>query len=225
MSCASIARPADPLSAVRGLKSVLARQGTIVASYRAYRGRKLGPYYRLIYRAEGRQCSVYLGKSEKILHRVRRLLEKLQKPQQIRRSVMHAAKTAEVAMKQHMAQFRIELLRVGLQLRGFTVRGWRRFRALRQTGFTSLVPKLQLGNPRSPGCQPATSCTPHAPREGGCIPLDPNQKLFARLLRLLSFQPPMRGPTLPNCPFGHPADQKTPQTTSGTSFSDINHFL
>jgi hypothetical protein len=252
MPSASVARPADPLSAVRALKSVFARQGTIVASYRAYRGHKLGPYYRLIYRAAGRQCSVYLGKSEKILAQVRRLLEKLQKPLKSRQILQHAQKTAQADLKRHMAQFRIDLLRVGLQLRGYSVRGWRRFRALRSTSLVpnlqlgnprslvsklqlSLVPNLQLGNPcspgsqpvqiRGPGCQPAFLCTPHAPREGVCLPLGPNPKLLTRLLRLLSFQPPMRGPTLPNCPFDYPADQKTPPTPSGTSFSGINRFL
>jgi hypothetical protein len=186
MSSLSTALPASPLIAVRALKTVFARQGTIVASFRTYNGRKLGPYYRLAYRTEGRQRSIYLGKSKKILRQVRRLLEKLQKPMQTKRHLRHAQKTFQEVMKKHMAQFRIDLLKVGLQLRGYTARGWRRYRRL---------VRLQ--------------CTPHAPREGCCPPHAPYQGLRTRLLNLLSsFQPPTRGSISQNCPFATPVDQK-----------------
>ncbi|MBN2579784.1 MAG: DUF1678 domain-containing protein [Pirellulales bacterium] len=192
MSSTPIALPADPLKAVRAMKSVLARQGTIIASYRTYRGQKLGPYYRLAFRDEGRQRSIYLGKSEIILRQVRNLLEKLQKPLKTRHNLRHAQKVMQAAMKKHMARFRVDLLRVGLQLRGYAVRGWRRYRRLR------------------------SQRTPQAPRDG----------LRNRLLRLLSaFQPPMRGPTLPNCPFAAPVDQKTSTTACGLYSSTTNHFL
>jgi hypothetical protein len=130
MSSFSIAIPASPLKAIRALKSVFSRQGTVVASYRTYNGRKLGPYYRLAYRIEGRQRSIYLGKSKKILRQVRRLLEKLQKPMQTKRHLRQAQKTFQEVLKKHMAQFRIDLLKVGLQLRGYAARGWRRYRCL-----------------------------------------------------------------------------------------------
>jgi hypothetical protein len=121
----------SPLEAVRALQSVFSRQGTIVASWQTYRGRKLGPYYRLAYRADGRQRSIYLGKSKNLLRQVRRLLDKLQKPSKTSRILRHAQKTAQADLKTHMAQFRIELLKVGLQLRGYAARGWRRWRAMR----------------------------------------------------------------------------------------------
>jgi hypothetical protein len=138
------------LQKIRRLKRIFARQGAIVESWRYKNGLKIGPYYRLAYRAAGRQCSIYLGKSEKILGQVRRLLEKLQNPLKTRRILHRAQKAAQADLKRHMAQFRIDLLKVGLQLRGYAVRGWRRFRALRRTG-----------------CQPVPQRTPHAPREGG----------------------------------------------------------
>jgi hypothetical protein len=142
MPASSPALRRSPLQAVRALKNVFSRQGTIVASWQTYRGRKLGPYYRLAYRADGRQRSVYLGKSKNLLRQVRRLLEKLQKPAKTRQALHTAEKVVQSALKKHMAQFRIDLLKVGLQLRGYAVRGWRRFRALR---------------------------APHAPREGDGI--------------------------------------------------------
>ncbi len=48
---------------ILGLKSLFSRQGTVIATWRDYHGRKLGPYYRLAWRDSGRQCSLYLGAS------------------------------------------------------------------------------------------------------------------------------------------------------------------
>ena len=57
----------------------LSRQGTVVEAYRTYRGRKLGPYYRLAYRdRDGRQRSIYLGASAELAEQVRRLLVECQ---------------------------------------------------------------------------------------------------------------------------------------------------
>jgi hypothetical protein len=130
MSSPSPAFAHSPLNAIRTLKNIFSRQGTIVASFRTYNGRKLGPYYRLAYRAEGCQRSIYLGKSKKILRQVRRLLEKLQKTVKTKRFMCQAQKTFQKMMKKHQAQFRIDLLKVGLQLRGYAARGWRRYRRL-----------------------------------------------------------------------------------------------
>jgi hypothetical protein len=124
---------ASPLNTIRRLRAVFSRQGTIVASWRSYNGRQLGPYYRLAYRIDGRQCSLYLGKSKNLLRQVRRLLDKFQKYANTRRILRHAQQLAQKDLRNHLAQFRIELLRAGLQLRGYAARGWRRFRALRNS--------------------------------------------------------------------------------------------
>jgi hypothetical protein len=124
------------------IRHLLARQGSIVQSWRYKNGRKTGPYFRLAYRDEGRQRSIYLGKSPPILDQVRRLLEKFQKPTKIRQILHQAQKTLQPGFKNHQAQFRLELQKIGLELRGSVIRGWRRFRAYR---------------------------TPLAPREDGCL--------------------------------------------------------
>ncbi|MBN2581188.1 MAG: hypothetical protein JXB10_19560 [Pirellulales bacterium] len=127
--------PRSPLQTIRALRQVLARQGAIVASWRTYNGRKLGPYYRLAYRAEGRQCSLYLGKSSRLVRQARRLLEKIQKTTKTQRMFRNAQRVFQKYMRRHQARFRIQLLQVGLQLRGYAVRGWRRWRArLRSQG-------------------------------------------------------------------------------------------
>jgi hypothetical protein len=121
---------ACPLKTIRRLRNVFARQGAIVASWRTYNGRKLGPYYRLTYRVDGRQCSLYLGKSKNLLRQVRRLLDKLQNYAKTRRVLRQVKQAAQKNLRNHLAQFRIEMLRIGLQPHGYDARGWRRFLAL-----------------------------------------------------------------------------------------------
>lgn len=56
----------------------LAAQGTLVASWKTHQGKRLGPYYRLAYRVDGKQKSIYLGSSEWLVAQVRELLASLQ---------------------------------------------------------------------------------------------------------------------------------------------------
>ena len=59
---------------------LFAKQGSVVETWRAYHGRKLGPYYRLAYRDGGRQRSIYLGASKERARRVQAALSALQHP-------------------------------------------------------------------------------------------------------------------------------------------------
>ena len=43
---------------VHDLQSVLGRQGEVTASWRVYRGKRLGPYWRPVYQHEGRSRSL-----------------------------------------------------------------------------------------------------------------------------------------------------------------------
>ncbi len=101
-----------------------ARQGAVVASWRYYQGRKLGPYYRLAYREEGRQRFIYLGRAEGLAQAVRDLLAALQRPL-CRRRLFDALRTqAREMLRQAKASMAEELAKWGLRLKGFEVRGW-----------------------------------------------------------------------------------------------------
>ncbi len=102
------------------------RQGSIVATWRTYRGRRLGPYYRLVWRENGRQRTLYLGRQGPIVDEVRRLLGIIQAPTRLQRII-----------RKRRAGFRREVLRPlkryldetflvyggGLYLKGWELRG------------------------------------------------------------------------------------------------------
>ena len=106
-------------------RPLLAKQGTIVASWRTYQGRRLGPYYRLAYREAGRQCSIYLGCAVDLVRRVQATLAEFQ--QSLRQSQifsrLHSA--ARKALRASKERLRNQLAAVGIRLKGFEFRGVR----------------------------------------------------------------------------------------------------
>ena len=59
--------------------------GSVGSKWRNYRGRRLGPYFRLRYCQDGRERSLYLGRSEELAEEVRGLLADLQRRRIFRR--------------------------------------------------------------------------------------------------------------------------------------------
>lgn len=110
---------------------LFATQGTIVASWKIHAGKRLGPYYRVAYRLDGKQKSLYLGVSEWLVAKVRELLASLQSPfrqYQVMQRLKRQARRAVAESKKRLA----ELLRAtfGAATKGWEFRGV--FRALAQ---------------------------------------------------------------------------------------------
>jgi hypothetical protein len=106
-------------------RSLLSTQGVIVASWRSYQGRRLGPYHRLAYREQGRQRSLYLGCAIDLVRLVRRTLTEFQRTlceTQVFRRLRSAARKALRASKDRLRQ---HLAAVGIRLQGFEFRGVR----------------------------------------------------------------------------------------------------
>ena len=110
---------------VRAHLDVFGRQGAIVATWCEHQGRKLGPYYRLAWREEGRQRSRYLGCSTWVVERVRELLARVQQELRQSRQLRRLERTARAAIRWSKGLLRKELGRLGLWLKGFEVRGGR----------------------------------------------------------------------------------------------------
>ena len=111
---------------------LFARQGAVVATWRRRDGRTFGPYYRLAYRQDVRQCSVYLGRAGQLVTQVRQLLAALQRPMRQQRLHARVCRRIRSALRLQKRRCAALLRPFGLRLKGFEVRGWRtsRFRCL-----------------------------------------------------------------------------------------------
>lgn len=107
--------------------AVLSRQGSVHQSCRYYRGRRLGPFYRLIYRQGGRQWSVYLGRDEGLANEVRQALRKMQAQLQRDRAMDRQLALVKATLKKQKQALDPELHRRGLYRKGNEIRGWRHF--------------------------------------------------------------------------------------------------
>lgn len=132
--------PALRLIAAR--PDIFARQGHIAASYRRRNSKTFGPYYRLSYRENGRQRSVYLGVAGTLVDHVRRQLSILQTPLVQRRSLQRLQRSIRASLRTEKLHLATLLRPFGLRLKGFEVRGWR-FSPLR-----NLFPRRRFFAPR-----------------------------------------------------------------------------
>jgi len=113
------------LGLIASRPTLFARQGAVVATWRKYRGRRLGPYFRLAYREAGRQCSVYLGRASRVVEAVRARLAELQRPLKRSRIYRQARAQIKASLGPVKRELDRRLRRVGLYMKGFEVRGWR----------------------------------------------------------------------------------------------------
>lgn len=104
----------------------LSRGGAVVAGWRVYRGCRLGPYFRLTCRTEGRQRSCYLGADPKLANQVREELRRLQAPLVAERRLNGQRRSLRRELARQRQFLEDELQAFGLWLQGGEVRGWRR---------------------------------------------------------------------------------------------------
>jgi hypothetical protein len=132
--------PALRLIAAR--PDLFARQGHVAASYRRRAARTFGPYYRLSYRQNGRQCSVYLGVAGPLIERVRQAIDALQRPGVQHRALLRLRRSIRASLRAQKLDLAALLRPLGLRLKGFEVRGWR------FSPFRSLFPRRRRYIPR-----------------------------------------------------------------------------
>ena len=105
---------------------LFAAQGSVAATWRSYCGRRLGPYFQLIYRRHGRKRAIYLGRSLQIADRVREILDRLQAPHHRRRLLKRLTARARSSLRLWKDRLRSALSPWGITLKGFEFRGVRR---------------------------------------------------------------------------------------------------
>ena len=113
-------------SQILATKQVFAFQGTVEAECRVHRGKRLGPYFRVRYRADGRRRSIYLGRSAELAELVRQLLAAIRGLRREQLASRRRMRQARAALRSHKA----EMARL-LATRGITLKGWE-FRGIRR---------------------------------------------------------------------------------------------
>jgi hypothetical protein len=104
---------------------LFARQGSVSPTWRRRNGITFGPYYRLSYRDDGRQCAIYLGRDGPLVQRVRQQLQEAQEPARQKRIFDRIEREARSALRANNRRLAALLRPLGLRLKGFEVRGWR----------------------------------------------------------------------------------------------------
>ena len=140
--------------------ALFATQGAVLATWRTYRGRRLGPYFRVSWRERGRQRSIYLGRSEELASRVRRLLDDRHRPRREKRRFERLKAQVRASLRRCKARLKEELAMIGIHLKGFEFRGAARALARRQPpGFRARITK-----------DPHNRCNPTNRRESPATP-------------------------------------------------------
>lgn len=117
--------PHPAIALLSSRPALFRRQGSVAESWRRRGQKTFGPYYRLSYREDGRQKSVYLGRAGKLVAKVRDMLAGLR--QSLRQSQAWQRCRWQVLEKVRENKNRLSTLlgSLGLRMQGFEVRGWR----------------------------------------------------------------------------------------------------
>ncbi len=101
------------------------RHGAVVATWRNYRGRRLGPYFRLAWREHRRQRSIYLGREGPLVQHVRSRLGWIQRDRSWRRDIARQRRELLRPLRQFMAES-VRLYAPGFYFKGWELRGFGR---------------------------------------------------------------------------------------------------
>jgi hypothetical protein len=102
-----------------------ANVGLVVPTWKYYKGRKLGPYYRLQFRLQGRTRHVYLGREGPRVQAVRERLAELHAVLARRRMYDKMVKRARAQVHVDLAALQRQLAAAGLRSKAIQVRGLR----------------------------------------------------------------------------------------------------
>jgi tRNA/tmRNA/rRNA uracil-C5-methylase (TrmA/RlmC/RlmD family) len=118
----------DILQTLAARPDLFGRQGVVVATWRSYRGRRLGPYYRVEFRHGDKHQSIYLGACAGFAEEVRQWLRDLKRPIRQERAYRRERAKLRAVLRRQKHRLDVELEKIGLYLKGYEVRGFRRAR-------------------------------------------------------------------------------------------------
>jgi hypothetical protein len=118
----------DPWSILMGLGmsrtevDCLQDQGFVAAEYRTYQGARLGPYYKLRWRQDGKQRVKYLGQDVEIIVEVSIALAQLQKKRILERQLARMFLEARKSLRRVKQDMTTAMAAMGEYYHGYTSR-------------------------------------------------------------------------------------------------------
>jgi hypothetical protein len=101
------------------LQEVLAVGGFVRSYWKNYQGKRLGPYYRVVYWHDGRRRSLYLGSDPLLADHVVRLLENWQRDHREELYLRRLRAKIRASLRREKANLRKLLAPLGFRMKGF----------------------------------------------------------------------------------------------------------
>jgi hypothetical protein len=103
-------------------QELLASSGRVEETWRTYRQRRFGPYYRLVFRENKQKRSIYLGRCSVLAERVRRFLADLQRPARECRYLRRLRRKTRAALRLETKTLAAYLAPLGFHVKGGLIR-------------------------------------------------------------------------------------------------------
>jgi hypothetical protein len=110
---------AGVVSQLLARQDLFASQGRVEKCWRNYRGRRIGPYYRVVFREGKSRKSIHLGRSAELAYQVKAFLAELQRPLRQRRDTGHCRKIIRASLRAEKAKLEKLLLPLGFHMKGY----------------------------------------------------------------------------------------------------------
>jgi hypothetical protein len=114
----TLARFAALLPQILAQKELIIRDGTVVASWKTYRGKRLGPYFRVAFRDNRRLRAIYIGRDELLAQLAKALIEELKHPLRQDRYLRQVRQLFRAAWRQSVRETERFVAPLGFRRRG-----------------------------------------------------------------------------------------------------------
>ena len=100
-------------------KELIARDGCLGAIWKTYRGKRLGPYYRVEFRLNRTTRTIYIGRDEELVKMVREMIDELKQSRREDRLIRQARTAARAALRRSLAETEVLAAPFGYRRRAF----------------------------------------------------------------------------------------------------------
>ena len=98
---------------------LIAQDGCIGEIWKTYRGKRLGPYYRVEFRENRATRTIYIGRDEQLAKMASAMIDELKHPRREDRIIRRARMAARAALRRSLAEAEALAAPLGYRRRGF----------------------------------------------------------------------------------------------------------